>query len=72
MLPIAPSISLAMERAAKEMSIAGGYQGYIENQGLYRLREKIADLYYDNKFCPEEILFLMELRASLHALLPFR
>ena len=53
--PIAPSISLAMEDAAKEIGTEEGYQGYIEAQGLYPLREKIADVYYGNRFSPEEI-----------------
>ena len=54
-LPIAPSIALAMERAANGMGTNDYYQGYIEGEGLYELREKIAEVYYGKRFSPEEI-----------------
>ena len=53
--PIAPSISLALQRASKEMGTESGYQGYIEAQGLYQLRERISEVYYNKKLSPEEI-----------------
>ncbi len=54
-LPLAPSIAKAMEKAASDLGTEKGYSGYIKDQGLLPLREAIGTKLYQGNVTPDEI-----------------
>ena len=52
--PIPPYINNGLVEGAKKLGTIEGYSGY-QDEGLAELREKINDVYYNNKFSLDEI-----------------
>ncbi len=53
--PLTPYIAKAMSDYSISLGTKQGYSGYGDEQGLTALREKIANVIYDNKIKPDEV-----------------
>src|SRR3989338_8854197 len=53
--PITRHIAKALYDAAKGIGTEKGYMGYGDEQGMTKLREKIASVMYDGKVAAEEV-----------------
>jgi LL-diaminopimelate aminotransferase len=53
--PLTPHISNEMSKAILAMQTKEGYTGYGDDRGVFELRKKISEVFYNGKVSPEEM-----------------